>query len=143
MVEIKFKRLNSVGCLPSKGSKEAAGFDVNSAEEVCIRPGCRQAIKTGLAMSMPVGWECQVRPRSGLALKNGITIINAPGTVDSDYRGELLIALVNHSSEQFLVTKGMRIAQLVFKEAPQVKLVEVEELDPTDRGAGGFGSTGV
>lgn len=108
-----------------------------------IQPGARAAIPTGLACAVPPGWEVQVRPRSGLAFRAGITVANAPGTVDSDYRGELKVLLVNLGDEPFVVERGMRVAQLVIAQVPHVDVVLVEDLDATERGAGGFGSTGL
>lgn len=109
---------------------------------ICINPGGRALIPTGLYMALPVGYEAQVRPRSGLALKYGITVLNTPGTIDSDYRGEIGVVLINLGSEPFIVRQGDRIAQLVISQINQVQFVPVDELQETDRGAGGFGSTG-
>ena len=108
-----------------------------------ILPGARTAVPTGLAFAIPQGFEGQVRPRSGLALKNGVTVLNAPGTIDSDYRGEVNVILVNTGSEPFEVSRGMRIAQIIFARVEQMQLQEVNSLDDTARGSGGFGSTGV
>jgi dUTP pyrophosphatase len=143
-VPIKVKRLpNSGGLpLPAYGSDGAAGMDVVAAESVTLRPGARAAIATGMAFAIPPGWEIQVRPRSGLALKHGITCLNTPGTIDSDYRGEVKVILANLGQEYFEVKRGDRIAQLVPAQVQRALLVEVEELDGTRRGAGGFGSTG-
>jgi deoxyuridine 5''-triphosphate nucleotidohydrolase (dut) len=110
---------------------------------VVLHPGERKLIPTGIAIAMPVGLEAQVRPRSGLALKHGVTVLNTPGTIDADYRGEVGVILINLGQEPFTVQRGDRIAQLVFQYVPRVALVEVEELPPSERGAGGFGSTGV
>lgn len=128
--------------LPSYASAGAAGLDVVAAESLTLEPGARHAVATGFAIAIPGGYEVQVRPRSGLALKNGITCLNTPGTIDSDYRGEVKIILANLGSDPFEVVRGERIAQLV--PAPVLKAVfsEVASLDATDRGAGGFGSTG-
>lgn len=128
--------------LPTYASAGAAGMDVLAAEDVELAPGTRHAVATGLALAIPPGFEIQVRPRSGLALKHGISVPNAPGTIDSDYRGELKVILINHGSEPFAVRRGDRVAQLVL--APVVRAVwdEVNALDETERGAGGFGSTG-
>lgn len=114
-----------------------------SCETVVLDPGARTLVRTGFAIAVPDGWECQVRPRSGLALKHGITLPNTPGTIDSDYRGELCVSLVNLGSERFEITRGMRIAQLLFARVPVAHFVEVSELPPTGRGVGGFGSTGL
>lgn len=128
--------------LPAYATSGAAGMDVVSAEDVVITPGARHAVATGLAVAIPQGFEIQVRPRSGLALKHGITVPNTPGTIDSDYRGELKIILINLGNEAFAVQRGDRVAQLVLAPVVQAAWDEVTELDATDRGAGGFGSTG-
>jgi dUTP pyrophosphatase len=131
--------------LPAYETSASAGMDVraNLDESIELKPLERALIKTGLFMEIPVGFECQVRPRSGLALKKGITVLNSPGTVDADYRGEVGVILINLSNETFVVEDGERIAQLVFTEVAQAEWTQVEELTETDRGAGGFGSTGV
>lgn len=128
--------------LPVYATAGAAGMDVVSAEDVTLAPGARHAVATGLAMAIPVGFEIQVRPRSGLALKHGITVPNTPGTIDSDYRGELKVILINHGSEDFAIRRGDRVAQLVLAPVTRAGWVEVDSLDETARGAGGFGSTG-
>ena len=133
--------------LPAYATAGAAGFDFRAAtpegETVTIAPGARKVIPTGFAVALPTGYELQVRPRSGLAVKNGISIVNAPGTVDCDYRGEIMICLINLGAEDFHVRRGDRIAQGIIAAAPQWTLVEADELDDTVRGAGGHGSTGV
>ena len=132
--------------LPSYQSAHAAGLDVVAGvpegEPVELQPGARALIPTGLALELPVGYEAQVRPRSGLALKAGITLLNSPGTIDADYRGELMVIVINHGNEPFLVRRGDRIAQLVIAPVSHVEIAEVEELAATARGEGGFGSTG-
>lgn len=128
--------------LPAYATPGAAGMDVVSAEDVTLAPGARHAVATGLAMAIPHRFEIQVRPRSGLALKHGITVANAPGTIDSDYRGELKVILANLGTEPFEIRRGDRIAQLVLAPVVQASWLEVSELDETARGAGGFGSTG-
>lgn len=128
--------------LPRYATDGAAGMDVVSAEAVTLAPGGRHAVATGLAVAIPPGYEIQVRPRSGLALKHGITVPNTPGTIDSDYRGELKVILINHGSEPFPIARGDRVAQLVLAPVTQAMWREVAELDDTGRGAGGFGSTG-
>jgi dUTP pyrophosphatase len=128
--------------LPEYATEGAAGMDVLAAEDVTLAPGGRHAVATGLAMAIPAGFEIQVRPRSGLALKHGITVPNTPGTIDSDYRGELKVILINHGSEAFAIRRGDRIAQLVLAPVVQASWLAVEELDETRRGDGGFGSTG-
>jgi dUTP pyrophosphatase len=117
-------------------------MDVVSAEDVTLAPGARHAVATGLAMAIPPGFEIQVRPRSGLALRHGITVPNTPGTIDSDYRGELKVILINHGSEPFEVRRGDRVAQLVLAPVTRGAWLPVDELDETQRGEGGFGSTG-
>lgn len=143
-VPIRIKRLpNSGGLpLPAYATDGAAGMDIVAAESLTLRPGARAAVATGIALAIPPGWEVQVRPRSGLALKNGITCLNTPGTIDSDYRGEVKVILANLSDEYFEVKRGERIAQLVPAQVQRALLIEVEELDDTKRGSGGFGSTG-
>lgn len=143
-VPVQVKRLpNGSGLpLPAYATSGAAGMDVVSAEDVTIAPGARHAVATGLALAIPQGYEVQVRPRSGLALKHGITVPNTPGTIDSDYRGELKVILINHGTEPFAIQRGDRVAQLVLAPVVQAAWEEVTELDATDRGEGGFGSTG-
>ena len=128
--------------LPAYATAGAAGMDVVSAEDVVIAPGERHAVATGLAMAIPTGFEIQVRPRSGLALRHGITVPNTPGTIDSDYRGELKVILINHGTSPFTIARGDRIAQLVLAPVTQANWLESDSLDHTDRGEGGFGSTG-
>lgn len=130
--------------LPSYQTPGAAGLDLRAAvgEPLVLAPGARVAVPTGLAMALPWGWEGQVRPRSGLAFRHGLTVANAPGTIDADYRGEVKVLLINLGPEPVKITRGMRVAQLVVAQAPQATLVEVPSLDETERGAGGFGSTG-
>ena len=130
--------------LPVAMSAQAAGLDVCASidEPLTLRPGQRAAVPTGLSMAVPPGTEIQVRPRSGLALKHGVTVINAPGTIDADYRGEVKVLLGNLGTEPFVIERGMRIAQLVVARVAPVTVVEVEALDDTDRADGGFGSTG-
>jgi dUTP pyrophosphatase len=144
MINIRLKRLpNGDGLpLPSYASVGAAGLDVVSAENVTLAPGARHAVATGFAIAIPEGYEVQVRPRSGLALKHGITCLNTPGTIDSDYRGEVKVILANLGSEPFGIRRGERIAQLVPAPLLIARFEEVGELDPTSRGSGGFGSTG-
>ncbi|CDO35647.1 MULTISPECIES: dUTP diphosphatase [Novosphingobium] len=128
--------------LPAYATSGAAGMDVVSAEDVTIAPGARHAVATGIAVAIPQGFEIQVRPRSGLALKHGITVANAPGTVDSDYRGEVKAILINHGNAPFEIRRGDRVAQLVLAPVTLASWLPVEELDETERGEGGFGSTG-
>jgi dUTP pyrophosphatase len=128
--------------LPAYATSGASGMDVLAAEDVTIAPGGRHAVATGLAVAIPHGFELQVRPRSGLALKHGITVPNTPGTIDADYRGELKVILINHGAEPFAVLRGDRIAQLVLAPVVRASWLKVDELDATVRGQGGFGSTG-
>ena len=128
--------------LPRYATAGAAGMDVLSAEDVTLAPGARHAVASGLSVAIPPGYEIQVRPRSGLALKHGIGVANTPGTIDSDYRGELKVILINQGTEPFEVHRGDRIAQLVLAPVTLAEWSEVAELDETERGAGGFGSTG-
>jgi dUTP pyrophosphatase len=128
--------------LPAYATQGAAGMDVVSAEDVTIAAGARHAVATGLAVAIPHGFEIQVRPRSGLALKHGITVANAPGTIDSDYRGEVKVILINHGAEPFAIVRGDRVAQLVLAPVVVASWLPVDELDETARGEGGFGSTG-
>ncbi|MGB2224998.1 MAG: dUTP diphosphatase [Polaribacter sp.] len=130
---------------PSYETKQSAGMDLraNLDEPIVLKPLQRAIVKTGLFMALPTGYEAQVRPRSGLAAKKGITVLNAPGTIDADYRGEIGVILVNLSNEDFEVKDGERIAQLVIAKHEQIEWVRVGELNETDRGTGGFGSTGV
>jgi dUTP pyrophosphatase len=144
-VEVSIKRLNHGAGLPLPGyaTAGAAGMDVCAAETLNLRAGKRHAVATGFAFAIPDGFEVQVRPRSGLALKHGITCLNTPGTIDSDYRGEVKVILANLGEEDFQITKGDRIAQLVVSPVTHANMVEVDDIDETARGAGGFGSTGV
>lgn len=143
-IPVRIKRLpHGEGLdLPRYATEGAAGMDVLSAEDVTIASGARHAVATGLAVAIPAGYEVQVRPRSGLALKHGISVPNAPGTIDSDYRGELKVILINHGAEPFAIARGDRVAQLVLAPVTQAAWDEVADLDETARGAGGFGSTG-
>ena len=144
-IEIRLKRLPHGDGLPapSYATAHAAGVDVVSAEEVTIPPGGRHAVATGFAMAIPEGYEVQVRPRSGLALKHGISLPNTPGTIDADYRGEVKVILINLGKAPFAIARGDRIAQLVAAPVQMATFAEVADLDDTVRGAGGFGSTGV
>lgn len=144
-VDILVKRLpHGEGlALPDYATDGAAGMDVLAAEDVTLAPMARHAVATGLALAIPPGYEIQVRPRSGLAFKHGITLPNTPGTIDSDYRGELKILLINLGAEAFEVQRGDRIAQLIVAPVQSGRMVEVDDLDETVRGHGGFGSTGV
>jgi len=144
-IQIRLKRLpHGEGLpVPSYATEHAAGMDVVAAEAIVLEPGARHAVATGFAIAIPVGYEVQVRPRSGLALKHGITCLNTPGTIDADYRGEVKIILANLGAEPFAIARGDRIAQLVPAPVQHACFAEVDELDETGRGEGGFGSTGV
>jgi len=142
-IEIRVKRLNPEARIPTAAREDDAAFDLYSVIDYELKPGERYAIPTGIAIEIPVGYEGQVRPRSGLALKEGITVLNTPGTIDSGYRGEVRTIVINQGDSSFKVTKGMRISQLAIRPVPKVTFVEVDELSETDRGEGGFGSTGT
>lgn len=147
MIKLKFRRLEHAMDLPLPGYATAlsAGMDIHAAigaDPITIEPGQRVLIPTGLQAEIPVGFELQVRPRSGLAIKHGITMLNSPGTIDADYRGEIKVIAINHGHESFLVQHGERIAQLVMASVVQAGIEEASELDKTERGEGGFGSTG-
>jgi len=146
VTQIAIKRLpSSEGlALPHYATEGAAGADLHAAirDPVTLAPGERALLPSGLAMAIPAGWEAQVRPRSGLALKHGVTVLNTPGTIDSDYRGEVGVILINHGDVPFTVERGDRIAQVGFAPVAQPNLLEVETLPETERGDGGFGSTG-
>jgi dUTP pyrophosphatase len=131
--------------LPSYATTQSAGLDLMAAVsgEVSLAPGARQLIPTGLAIALPAGFEAQVRPRSGLALKHGITVLNSPGTIDADYRGEVQVLLINHGAQPFIIRRGDRIAQMVVAPVTQIAWNIVERLDETERGSGGYGSTGI
>ena len=143
-VQIKKLAGNEDLNLPVKMSDYASGFDLHAAveEPVTLHPGERTLIPTGLSLSMPPELEAQIRPRSGLAYKHGITCLNTPGTIDADYRGEIKVLLINHGQQPFTIERGERIAQMVFQIVPVVTLIEVDELSVTQRGEGGFGHTG-
>jgi dUTP pyrophosphatase len=145
-IPVRIKRLpNGHGLpLPTRMTAHAAGYDVCAAvdQPVAIKRGEIRLIPCGFAMAIPPGYECQVRPRSGLATKHGITLINSPGTIDADYRGEVFVPLINHGPADFSIERGMRIAQMLILPVPDSTLIEVSELDDTARGAGGFGHTG-
>lgn len=128
--------------LPAYATTQSAGMDLIAAEDIILAPGKRALVATGLCMALPAGVEAQVRPRSGLALKHGVTVLNAPGTIDADYRGEIKVLLINHGEESFAITRGMRIAQMVIAQVTQAAWQEVDTLEETARGVGGFGSTG-
>lgn len=144
-VRLQFQRLpgNEDIPLPRQMSAHAAGLDVCAAEAVTLHPGDIRVVACGFAMALPSGYEAQVRPRSGLASRHGITLVNAPGTIDADYRGEVKVPLINLGSEPFEVARGMRIAQMIIGRVPPVEVLEVDSLEDTLRGSGGFGHTGT
>ena len=140
---VKVKKLNDSARLPSKATEGSSGFDLSSSEDVILVPGCRAIVGTGLSFEMNAGLEIQIRSRSGLAAKHDVVVLNSPGTIDSDYRGEVKVILMNHGTQSLMVYAGDRIAQAVICYLPMVYLAEESDLSATDRGAGGFGSTGV
>ena len=144
MTILQIKKLHPQVQLPKYQTKGSAGLDLqaNISQPMVIKAGEIVLVPTGLAIALQEGYEAQVRPRSGLALKNGITVLNSPGTIDSDYRGEISVILINHSKQDFIITNGLRIAQLVIAQYAFAKIIEVDELSTTQRGEGGFGSTG-
>ena len=139
---LRFKRIHPDAVLPAYAHPSDAGMDVRSVADLVIPPGGRALVPTGLVAIIPPMYEIQVRPRSGLALKHGVTVLNTPGTIDSGYRGEIGVILANFSDKDFSVAKGDKVAQLVFAQVVQPEVVETDTIDETDRGAGGFGSTG-
>ncbi|MHA1635936.1 MAG: dUTP diphosphatase [Candidatus Thorarchaeota archaeon] len=142
-VQVRVKRLNPDAKIPKIAKAGDVAFDLYSVIDYEIKPGERYAVPTGIAVEIPVGYEGQVRPRSGLALKEGLTVLNTPGTIDSGYRGEVKTIIINQGDTAFKISKGMRISQLAIRPVPEVSFIEVDELSDTDRGEGGFGSTGV
>ncbi len=148
-IRVKYRRLPHANGLPAPAyqSAAAAGIDLIAAvpadAPINLEPGKYAVIPTGLAVALPAGFEGQVRPRSGLAVRHGVTVLNSPGTIDADYRGEIMVALINHGRAPFVIERGLRIAQLVVAPVATAALIEVEVLDETDRGSGGFGSTGL
>ena len=140
---LAFKRIHPDAVLPAYAHKSDAGMDVRSVADIVIAPGKRALVPTGLVMLLPPGYEAQVRPRSGLALKHGVTVLNTPGTIDSGYRGDVGVILASFGDSDFAVRKGDKIAQIVIAPVTQPDIVESDTVDSTDRGAGGFGSTGV
>lgn len=140
---VRFKKINPEAILPAYAHPGDAGLDVRSIEDLTLQPGARALVKTGLVMELPPDAEAQVRPRSGLALKFGVTVLNTPGTIDAGYRGEVGVILINHGDAPFEIRKGDRIAQIVIATVVHAGIVEVAEVDSSERGAGGFGSTGM
>ena len=145
MTSVEIMRLaNGEGLsMPSYETTGAAGMDLRAAEDAVLKPGARYLMPTGFALAIPLQLEAQVRPRSGLAVKHGVTVLNSPGTIDSDYRGEIKVLLINHGAEAFVIKRGDRIAQMVIAAVTRVALHEVQLLDETNRGSAGFGSSGV
>lgn len=143
-IAIKVKRLESATGLPlpSYQTAHAAGMDLVASEAAVLKPGERALVSTGLVLEIPEGYEAQIRPRSGLALKYGVTLVNSPGTIDADYRGEIRVLLINHGAEPFAIERGERIAQIVFAPVTRIEWNETDEVAGTGRGGGGFGSTG-
>ena len=139
---LRVKRLRSEAVLPRYAHPGDAGLDLAAAVELVIAPGAWLVVPTGISIELPPGTEAQVRPRSGLAVKHGVTVLNSPGTIDAGYRGEVGVILINHGPEPFHVTPGLRVAQLVVQAVATVDVVEADELSETARGAGGYGSTG-
>ena len=142
-MKLKFKRIHPDAVLPEYAHPSDAGMDVKSIDDLVIAPGKRALVHTGLVMALPPMYEAQVRPRSGLALKKGVTVLNTPGTIDSGYRGEVGVILINLGEEDFEIKRGDKIAQIVIAPVTVAEIVETDVIDDTDRGEGGFGSTGV
>ena len=140
---VRFRRIHPAAELPAYAHQDDAGMDLRSVEDCTVPRGGRLLVHTGLQMELPPGYEAQVRPRSGLALKHGVTVLNTPGTIDAGYRGEVGVILANFGDADFSVAKGDRIAQMVIAPVLRAEIAEADALDSTDRGAGGFGSTGV
>ena len=145
MISVSIRRLphGSDLPLPAYETSGAAGMDLRATEDAVLSPGARCLMPTGIAIALPEGYEAQVRPRSGLAVKHGVTVLNAPGTVDCDYRGEVKVPLINHGQSDFKIARGDRIAQIVIAAVTRIEWNETEQLDSTARGAGGFGSSGA
>ena len=142
-LKIKIKKIKENAILPHYAHDGDAGVDLYSTEDYVLKPGQRVLVSTGLSMAIPKGYEGQVRPKSGLALRKGITTCNNPGTIDSGYRGEIGVIAINHGTEEFKIEKGTKIAQMIFNKVEEAKFEEVNELDSTKRGEKGFGSTGL
>jgi|TARA_B100001971_G_C18055404_1_gene465036 dUTP pyrophosphatase len=141
MVKVKIKKIKDNAVIPSYAHQGDAGVDLHSTEDYALSPGERILISTGIKIAIPVGYEAQVRPRSGLALKQGISVVNTPGTIDAGYRGEVGVIVINHGRDEVKIEKGKRIAQMVFNKIEEAVFEETDELDETSRGQGGFGST--
>ena len=143
LVTVRVKRLHPDAVIPRTARSGDVAFDLYSVIDYELKPRERYAVPTGIAIEIPQGYEGQVRPRSGLAIKEGVTVLNTPGTIDSGYRGEVKTIMVNHGDKPFKISKGMRISQLAIRPVPRVNFIEVEELSDTERGEDGFGSTGT
>ena len=140
---LKIKRLTSTATLPTRSHEDDAGLDLYADEELTLFSGQRKLVKCGISLNFPKGYVCDIRPRSGLAFKDGITVLNGPGTVDQGYRGEIGVLLINHGAHHYEITPGMRIAQMVFVLCAQLCVLEVDDLESTARNSAGFGSSGV
>ena len=143
MEKVKIQKINEDAIIPKYAHDGDSGMDLYSIKEYVLKPGERALVQTGLKIAIPKGYEAQIRPKSGLALKSGVTVLNTPGTVDAPYRGELGIIVINHSNEEYKIEKNKKVAQLVFQKVEHATLEEVVNLDDTSRGEGGFGSTGL
>ncbi len=141
---LKVKKLRECAILPKYMSDAAAGMDLYSAneEDILLMPGKRAMVPTGIAISLPAGYEAQIRPRSGIAYKHGITLVNSPGTIDADYRGEIMTLMINHGGEPYVISRGLRLAQMVISQVFRPKIIQTDDLEETGRGSGGFGHTG-
>jgi len=142
MIKVKIKKIKDNAILPKYAHEGDAGVDLYSTEDYTLKPGERTLVSTGIKIAVPQGYEAQVRPKSGLALNHGISICNTPGTIDAGYRGEVGVIAINHSNEEFKIEKGKKVAQMIFNKVEQAEFEEVDELESTTRGEGGFGSTG-
>ena len=143
MIEIKYIPLREGAHIPQKAHEDDAGFDLYASEDFLLKAHCFGCVPTAISIELPDGFEAQVRPRSGLAAKYGVTVLNAPGTIDAGYRGEIKVILINHGNEDFTITAGMRIAQMIISPVLQARFVEASSLAESDRGEGGFGSSGT
>ena len=143
MIEIKFIPLRGGAHIPQKAHEDDAGFDLYASEDFLLKAHCFGCVPTAISIELPDGFEAQVRPRSGLAAKYGVTVLNAPGTIDAGYRGEIKVILINHGNEDFTITAGMRVAQMIISPVLQARFVEASSLAESDRGEGGFGSSGT
>lgn len=143
MYTLKVKKLSKAAIMPSYAHPGDAGLDIFSNEEITLKPGEYRTVKTGIAIELPPSTEAQVRPRSGLASKHGITVLNSPGTIDEGYRGEICVIMINHSKTEFKIEPGMKIAQMIVSPVVKAEIEEIDNMSETKRGEGGFGSTGL